>query len=1147
MLMQATKRIRFWSFLILGTLVVSLIGVNEAQAAVAHDAASESHTGTTGAASVASFTWTHTPVGTPRGVLVFVYTISATSTVTSVTYGGVAMTQVSGGAAVDAAGEPGRVDTFFLGTGILTGARPVVVNRTNNTVVMYATAITQTAAADTAVTGIILLQGDQALAQQSVDDGSPGSNSVRYAGAYSGLAAPPTVGANSTLLHNIDFGAFGTSTVRETTAGQGARLVGFTAASDDVAAVHLAVREFATTIATGSDPAAATIAPGAAATDVNQFTLRTDTGTETITSVTVNLSTNSGVARLAITDAANTELGFTTSPVTGSNTISVSGMSAVSGSATTFKVRVTPLSHATMPAPAGGAYAITAPVTSWAGDYARHAGSDTNTVPLTIDNQSPGDVTGASGTAGDAQVVFNWTNPGGETVAYSIVVLRSTAAVADTPVEGTTYAVGNTIGASTVRCVVSGLPPATTCTDSGAGGPANDTAYYYKIFTRDSNGNYSAAGVPLGPFTPAANRYAVATGNWNAATTWSSTGCGGAAGAGVPTALTNVTICATRTVTLTANGACANLAFDATGAGATLQHNAGMALNVVGSVTINGSTGTDGTKAWSINAGSSTVGGNVTLNGGNSNARIARINTTTGTLTINGGLTYTSTGAVRAVINMSGGAGTLNLAGALTINTTGTLTPGTTSTFNFNGAAAQTIPIGVSSVVYNNLYVNNSHASGATLSAAISAANVTGDLRVQGTSILNNGGFAIVGNAAKTFEVVNGARFNLTGTSAMASGFGTRTFGATSTVNFQGGNQTIASGLTYGHLILDGGSTKTMAAGTTTIAGDFTLGAGTTRAATNNPTVNLAGNFSNSGTFNAGTGIFTFNGTGAQAITGATTFGNLVINNAAGVTANSDLTIVRNFTNTAGFNAGTTTTTFNGTIDQTITGATTFYNLTLNNTNGSGTELTLNNDTTVNNTLSFLLGNITTGANTLIIGNTAGCGVTGAGTGVGYVVGNLRKNFTASLLSCPFEIGDANLYTPVSSLTFASVTTPGTVTASTSNPGADHPDLANSGINAAASVNRYWTLTAGGGLVFTTCGMTFDYDAGDLDAGVITDDFIIRRKSGGTWSAVSVSGTPTTTQTSGTGATGFGDFVIGNPGFIYTRESEFIYTRELYY
>src|SRR3990172_11880265 len=145
--------------------------IAETMAAVANDAASESHTGTTGSTNQASFSWTHTPAGTPSGVLVFVFTRSATLTVTGVTYGGVAMTAIGGGAAVDTAGEPGRVDTYFLGASIPTGARPVVVSRTNNATVMYASAATQTALTDTEIyiPGIVLLQQNGTYAVRSVN------------------------------------------------------------------------------------------------------------------------------------------------------------------------------------------------------------------------------------------------------------------------------------------------------------------------------------------------------------------------------------------------------------------------------------------------------------------------------------------------------------------------------------------------------------------------------------------------------------------------------------------------------------------------------------------------------------------------------------------------------------------------------------------------------------------------------------------------------------------------------------------------------------------------------------------------------------------------------------------------------------------
>lgn len=219
-------------------------------AAVAFDVGSESHTGISGSISEASFSWTHTPSGTPRGVLVFVMNNgSASDLVSQVTYGGTALTEVAEGVAVDSAGEIGRVSTFFLGTGISAGAQTVAVTRTNNTVEMYAVAMTVTAAANTSATGYMLLQEDGTLAEQSVDDGSPGTNSMRFAGLFTGhnqVTTDVSVGANSTAIHDIDFGGQGVMAVRETTAGQGARSVGFSAATQNRAAVHLAVIESAT-------------------------------------------------------------------------------------------------------------------------------------------------------------------------------------------------------------------------------------------------------------------------------------------------------------------------------------------------------------------------------------------------------------------------------------------------------------------------------------------------------------------------------------------------------------------------------------------------------------------------------------------------------------------------------------------------------------------------------------------------------------------------------------------------------------------------------------------------------------------------------------------------------------------------------------
>lgn len=216
--------------------------------AVAFDAASESHAGTTGSVSVASFNWTHTPVGTPKGVLVYTFVGPGSSSdlATAVDYGGTNVPAVSGGRAVDTAGEPGDCKAWFLGSSVPTGAQTVTVTRTNNAATVYAIAFTVTAAGDTEVytAGIVLEQTDGTLAEESVDDGSPGTNSQRFGAVNSGLAAVPAAGAATTAGPSIDYGTRVVASGYETTPGQGSRSVGFSdATSDDRAGVYLAVRE----------------------------------------------------------------------------------------------------------------------------------------------------------------------------------------------------------------------------------------------------------------------------------------------------------------------------------------------------------------------------------------------------------------------------------------------------------------------------------------------------------------------------------------------------------------------------------------------------------------------------------------------------------------------------------------------------------------------------------------------------------------------------------------------------------------------------------------------------------------------------------------------------------------------------------------
>src|ERR1041385_7609706 len=98
--------------------------------AVAYSAHAWAHTqGGPWSTSQASFTWNHTPSGTPRGILIFTYSDDSTNLVTSCTYGGVNVPAVSGGVASDTAGEKSTVAAWFLGSGVPTGTQAVVVNR----------------------------------------------------------------------------------------------------------------------------------------------------------------------------------------------------------------------------------------------------------------------------------------------------------------------------------------------------------------------------------------------------------------------------------------------------------------------------------------------------------------------------------------------------------------------------------------------------------------------------------------------------------------------------------------------------------------------------------------------------------------------------------------------------------------------------------------------------------------------------------------------------------------------------------------------------------------------------------------------------------------------------------------------------------
>lgn len=668
--------------------------------------------------------------------------------------------------------------------------------------------------------------------------------------------------------------------------------------------------------------------------------------------------------------------------------------------------------------------------------------------------------------------------------------------------------------------------------------------------------------------------YSVASGNWSA-NIWSTVSCAGAAASGPPPNNADAVICAGRVVTVNVTtSTIGTLTIQAgavlQGAGGVLQVGRDGGVDIVNNGTINFSGATSAT---------------VSLARGSQWSGAGAWNLSTISLN-NRNLSFPA-GAVMT-LNLSGAPPVTHAPGSGAV--TNPAAPGLI-TWNFNGAAAQALPTRTQ-VQFGTLRVNNPSATGVTLGTGLSAAagNLAGDLLIE-SGTLSDGGFAIAGGAARTFRISPGARLRVTGAVNQLSGFGTIDYGTTGacgTVDYAGAAQAVsATPPAYGNLTLSGSGVKTLPAAPLAVACDFTM-SGTASATAAQAiavgrhfTVNagatfsagafthaVGGNFSNAGAFAAGTGSFSFNGAGAQGISGATTvFNNLqVANGAATVSALTAFTVNGTLDILAGanFSDGGNIVTVNGGISvagihsgagrlrlaagaapHALSGAGTLNNLELDDAQGAA----LGSNLTVAGTLTLTSGLVTTGpANALLA--TANCNAPSVVRALGYVDGRLQKRIPAGASSCTFEIGSGGSYTPAVA-DFAAGTAAGDLLAYVTAP--DHAAIAGAGLDAAKSVNRYWTLAApvSGALPAGTYAATFNFLAANVDPGASTALFEVKRfqpplPAAGLWFATTT-GARTATSTQAVGLTAFGDFAVGEPANTrFSREKEFIYTRELY-
>jgi hypothetical protein len=298
-------------------------------------------------------------------------------------------------------------------------------------------------------------------------------------------------------------------------------------------------------------------------------------------------------------------------------------------------------------------------------------------------------------------------------------------------------------------------------------------------------------------------------------------------------------------------------------------------------------------------------------------------------LTVAEGAKLNANGKPITIANASGltNNGTLLLAGTETISlASGSVVNGTNSTVEYTGASANTS-------VWGNSFVNLTIDSGATVTCG-------GDTTVSGT-LVNGGTLAVDintisfaaysdgGSAGETITFANGGTLTYTGTAAVAIDSSiTGASGAAIVLN--GGAGTTLSG------------TATYNAANITTNGTLSLPSGTIGALTVN-----AGSVVSLGA-GATTGALTVTGT----LTAAGTLHATSISLASGSTfaINGDVTLSGDWEdNGATFTHNNKTVTFEPTATSTISGNTTFYNLTCSNQGGK--TLSFNSNCTVSKTL----------------------------------------------------------------------------------------------------------------------------------------------------------------------------------------------------
>lgn len=459
------------------------------------------------------------------------------------------------------------------------------------------------------------------------------------------------------------------------------------------------------------------------------------------------------------------------------------------------------------------------------------------------------------------------------------------------------------------------------------------------------------------------------------------------------------------------------------GNGLTLSSNLGGDLQIGGNFIQNG-TFTHNTRSVTMNGSSAqAISGSLNTAGATNCIPVLIINNSSGGVTLNSDLRVTATsGNVLTIQN----AGSLNVASGVTLTLEG------------NGGSILTSG-GVRTIQLN---------------AANSAINITGTKTFASS----------VGGTLSINSAVSGGSVNLT--AAVNFGSGVVTIGNNTYLRLNSGGSVTTNAPSYNAgstLVYNQGGT--IAAATEWTAG-VTSGAGVPGNVLIGNGVNTTLNFGSSTQLRQTGGSIQISASSALALSTG---------------AGGNLQVKGDFVNSGTFTHNSREVVFNGTAAQELTGATTFYNMTLLNTSG----LSLNSDVVVSNVLSMSNGNIILGSSNLTLTNTATGAVAGTFSSSRMIVTNgsgqlIRAIATASLpITYNFPVGDntgAVEYSPAS-FTFSA-------NGAARNIGVRAIDTNHSQLNNSPAqtdyLSRYWAVTNSAGSTYTYTP-SFTYPAADLN------------------------------------------------------------------